>query len=270
MTAIAARVHEGIIVCSERRLRPTLDRLYNNGRRVIVSTAGADVSAVKDTVRSLTAHGVRRWIVLTHTDTVDVSQGCGWAGRVEAEIEAGPDRTVLAGRYINKTEVDRFVRLGYTTRALVEAHNLEVQMASLRALLSGTRGYLERGVTLDTSTIFTDDLLTHVLVITLPSTVKYSSLIGVLNAVGGSSVGPYNTYYSQVSHFEEALSDARLFVGALQVKDVRVLALTQKDEATMVDWKARLAKETFMKGVGLTYVAAHTTADIRRNRATDR
>src|SRR5580692_5126815 len=41
--ALLDSVHEGIIVCSDRRLRPTLDRLYNNGRRVIVSTGGANV-----------------------------------------------------------------------------------------------------------------------------------------------------------------------------------------------------------------------------------
>ena len=53
--ALSDRVHEGIIVCCDRRLRPTLDRLYNNGRRVIVSTGGANVASVSDTVRELTA-----------------------------------------------------------------------------------------------------------------------------------------------------------------------------------------------------------------------
>src|SRR5580704_9328300 len=62
--ALLDRAHEGIIVCSDRRLRPTLDRLYNNGRRVIVSTGGANVASVSDTVRDLTARGVKRWTVL--------------------------------------------------------------------------------------------------------------------------------------------------------------------------------------------------------------
>ena len=53
--ALLDRVHEGIIVCSDRRPRPTLDGLYNNGRRVIVSTGGANVASVSDTVRELTA-----------------------------------------------------------------------------------------------------------------------------------------------------------------------------------------------------------------------
>ena len=86
--ALWDRVHEGIIVCSDRRLRPTLDRLYNNGRRVIVSTGGANVASVSDTVRELTARGVRRWTVLAHTDTTDIAKGCRWVGQAAVEVQA--------------------------------------------------------------------------------------------------------------------------------------------------------------------------------------
>ena len=61
---------------------------------------------------------------------------------------------------------------------------------------------------LDTSTMFTDDVLPHVLVITGPSALKYSSMTAALNAKGGNRVGSYNTFYSQVSHFREAVVDA--------------------------------------------------------------
>ena len=56
--------------------------------------------------------------------------------------------------------------------------------------------------------MFTDDVLPHVLVITGPSALKYSSMTAALNAKGGNRVGSYNTFYSQVSHFQEAVVDA--------------------------------------------------------------
>ncbi|HTW08787.1 MAG TPA: hypothetical protein VME46_14825 [Acidimicrobiales bacterium] len=251
------RVHEGIIVCSDRRLRPALDGLYNNGRRVIVSTAGSDVQAVAETVRHLTSQGVKRWTVLTHGDSADASKGCGWAGRLEFEIRAELDKVPLPLKYIEPSQVARFIGLGHTTRAAIENHNLEVQKSALKAILAGTGGAVEHGAVLDTATMFTDDLLTPVLVITTPSTVKYSALIAPLNAHGGSSVNRYNTYYSQVGHLKEARADARLFVALFHIRDVRLVSLTDAEHQVMAQWKARLAEEPFMRGVGLTHVALH-------------
>jgi hypothetical protein len=203
-------------------------------------------------------------MVLSHTDTVDIANGCGWAGRLEVELQAGPDRAVLPERYIGAATAEQFAKRGYTTRSLIEGHNLEVQTAALRAVLEGTQAHVERGTTLDTSTMFSDDLLGHVLVITSPSVVKYSSLIGVLNAHGSSSVGPYNTYYSQVGHIAEAMADAKLFTGALHVKDVRLLALSDEDHEKMARWKATLGSETFMKGIGLTLVVPRSHSGTKR------
>jgi len=234
-----------------------VDRLYNNGRRVIVSTAGADVAAVADTVRGLTAHGVKRWMVVTHTDSTDLAKGCGWAARLEVELQADLQKATQPFRYIERAEAEHFIKLGYTTRADIEDHNLEVQTASLKTVLAGTRAYVERGATLDTSTMFTDDLLTHVLIITPPSVVKYSSLIGPLSRHGSSSVGPYNTYYSQVGLLKEAMADARLLTAAFHIKDVRLVALNDKDHEMMTRWKQRLEAEHFMRGVGLTLVKLH-------------
>jgi hypothetical protein len=203
-------------------------------------------------------------MVLSHTDTVDIAKGCGWAGRVEVELQAGPDRAALPARYIEAATVEQFIKYGYTTRTLIESHNLELQTAALRAVLENTHAHVERGTTLDTSTMLTDDLLGHVLVITSPSVVKYTSLIGALNAHGSSSVGPYNTYYSQVGYITEAIADARLFTGALHVKDVRLLALSNKDHEKMERWKAALGSEIFMRGIGLTLVIPKSQPDMRR------
>jgi hypothetical protein len=257
---LSARVHEGIIVCSDRRLRPTLDRLYNNGRRVIVSTGGANVASVSETVRGLTARGVRRWMVLSHTDTTDVAKGCRWVGQAAVEVQATLAGTKLPQRYIDPAQVDRFIKRGYTTRELIEEHNLEFQTEALRALLSGTRAHVERGASLDTSTMFTDDVLPHVLVITGPSALKYSSMMTALNANGLSPVGSYNTFYSQVSHFQEAVVDARVFTGALHVKDVRLLYLSKSDRHHMARWKSGLESERFMKGISLTEFELGTAA----------
>jgi hypothetical protein len=249
---LSARVHEGIIVCSDRRLRPTLDRLYNNGRRVIVSTGGANVASVSDTVRELAARGVKRWTVLAHTDTTDIVKGCRWVGQAALEVQAKLAGTKLPQRYVDPAQVDRFIQHGYTTRELIEEHNLEFQTQALRALLSGTGAHVERGATLDTSTMFTDDVLPHVLVITGPSALKYSSMTAALNAKGGNRVGSHNTFYSQVSHFREAVVDARVFTGPLQVKDVRLLYLSESDRHRMARWKSDLESERFMKGISLT------------------
>jgi hypothetical protein len=263
---LSPRAHEGIVVCSDRRLRPVLDALYNNGRRVIVSTAGANVRTASNTIRALTEQGVRRWMVMAHTDTTDISKGCAWAGRLEAEMQAGADRASLSARYIDKADLERFTRLGYTTRSLIEGHNLEVQTASLKALLAGTRAHVQDGVTFDTSTAFADDLLAHVLVITVPSVAKYSSFIGTLNAHGSSSVGRYNTFYLQVSNLEEAIADAKLMTGALHITDVRLLPISKKDHEMMARWKVRLQSEVFMRGTTLTFVAPGGGTGRRRGR----
>jgi hypothetical protein len=248
----SARVHEGIIVCSDRRLRPTLDRLYNNGRRVIVSTGGANVASVSETVREQTARGVNRWMVLAHTDTNDMAKGCRWVGQAAVEVEAKLAGTKLPQRYIDPAQVDRFIQHGYTTTELIEEHNLGFQTEALRALLTGTGAHVEHGATLDTSTMFTDDVLPHVLVITSPSALKYSSMTRALNAQGGNRVGSFNTFYSQVGHFQEALIDARIFTGPLQVKDVRILYLSKSDRHRMARWKSGLESERFMKGISVT------------------
>ena len=265
---LSARVHEGIIVCSDRRRRPTVDRLYNNGRRVIVSTGGANVASVGETVRGLTARGIRRWMVLSHTDTTDLAKGCRWVGQAAVEVQARLAGTKLPQRYIDPAQVDRFIKRGYTTRELIEEHNLEFQTEALRALLSGTGAHVERGASLDTSTMFTDDVLPHVLVITTPSALKYSSMMRALNANGASPVGGYNTFYSQVSHFPEAVVDARVFTGALHVKDVRLLYLSNSDRHRMARWKSGLESERFMKGISLTEFELGTAAaGTRRRRA---
>ncbi len=250
--ALSDRVHEGIIVCSDRRLRPTLDRLYNNGRRVIVSTGGANVASVTGTVRQLTARGVKRWTVLAHTDTTDIAKGCRWVGPAALELQAKLAGTKLPQRYVDPAQVDRFIQHGYTTRELIEEHNLMFQTQALRALLVGAGAHVESGATLDTSTMFTDDVLPHVLVITGPSALKYSSMTAALNAQGANRVGRYNTFYSQVSHFQEAVVDARVFTGALHVKDVRLLYLSRTDHHRMARWKSGLESERFMKGISLT------------------
>jgi hypothetical protein len=103
--------------------------------------------------------------------------------------------------------------------------------------------------------MFTDDVLPHVLVITSPSALKYSSMTRALNAHGGNRVGSYNTFYSQVSHFQEAVADARIFTGALQVKDVRLLYLSKGDRHHMARWRSGLESERFMKGISVTEVA---------------
>jgi hypothetical protein len=261
--ALSDRAHEGIIVCCDRRLRPTLDRLYNNGRRVIVSTGGANVASVSETVRGLNASGVRRWMVLAHTDTTDIAKGCRWVGQAAMEVQAKLAGTKLPQRYVDPAQVDRFIQHGYTTRELIEEHNLEFQTEALRALLVGTGAHVEDGTTLDTSTMFTDDVLPHVFVITGPSALKYSAMTRALNAKGGNRVGSYNTFYSQVSHFQEALVDARVFTGPLQVKDVRLLYLSKSDRHHMARWKSALESERFMKGVSLTEFELTTTAAIR-------
>jgi hypothetical protein len=253
--ALSDRVHEGIIVCCDRRLRPTLDRLYNNGRRVIVSTGGANVASVSETVRGLTARGVKRWMVLAHTDTTDIARGCRWVGQAATEVQAKLAGTKLPQRYVDPAQVDRFIKHGYTTRELIEEHSLEFQTQALRALLVGTGAHVDSGATLDTSTMFTDDVLPHVLVITAPSALKYSSMTGVLNAKGGNRVGSYNTFYSQVGHFQEALVDARVFTGPLQVKDVRLLYLSRSDRQHMARWKSALESERFMKGISVNEFA---------------
>jgi len=266
---LSTRVHDGIIVCSDRRLRPTLDRLYNNGRRVIVSTGGANVASVSETVRGLTARGIRRWTVLSHTDTTDLAKGCRWVGQAAVEVQAKLDGTKLPQRYIDPAQVDRFILRGYTTRELIEEHNLEFQNEALRALLGGTGAHVEHGARLDTSTMFTDDVLPHVLVITGPSALKYSSMIKALNTHGASPVGAYNAFYSQVSHFQEAVLDARVFIGALHVQDVRLLYLSSSDRHRMARWKSGLESERFMKGISLTELELATAAggDGRRARA---
>lgn len=261
------RVHEGIIVCSDRRLRPTLDGLYNNGRRVIVSTGGASVASVSETVRGLTARGVKRWMVLSHTDTTDIAKGCGWVAQAAAEVQALRAGTKLPQRYIDPAQVERFIQHGYTTRELIEEHNLEFQKGTLIALLAGTGAHVEHGATLDTSSMFTDDVLPHVLVITGPSVLKYSSLIIALNAGGGGRVGSYNTFYSQVSHFAEAVADARIFTGALHVKDVRLLYSSKSDRHHMARWKAALESERFMKGISVSESELSTPAGRRGRRA---
>jgi hypothetical protein len=258
--ALSDRVHEGIIVCSDRRLRPTLDRLYNNGRRVTVSTGGANVASVSDTVRELTARGVKRWTVLAHTDTTDIAKGCRWVGQAAAEVQAKLAGTKLPQRYVDPAQVDRFIHHGYTTRELLEEYNLEFQTEALRGLLEGTGAHVEHGTTLDTSTMFTDDVLPHVFVITAPSALKYSSMKSALNARGGSPVGSYNTFYSQVSHFQEAVVDARIFTGPLQVKDVRLLYLSRSDRHHMARWKSGLESDRFMKGVTVTEFELGTAA----------
>jgi hypothetical protein len=250
--ALSARVHEGIIVCCDRRLRPTLDRLYNNGRRVIVSTGGANVTSVSETVRELTSRGVRRWAVLAHVDTADPSKGCRWVSQAAVEVGAKLAGTKLPQRYVDPAQVDRFIEHGYTTRELIEQHNLEIQTSALTALLFGTGAHVEHSATLDTSTTFTDDVLPHVLVITAPSALKYSSMTRALNAQGGNRVGSFNTFYSQVGHFQEALIDARIFTGPLQVKDVRILYLSKSDRHRMARWKSGLESERFMKGISVT------------------
>jgi hypothetical protein len=249
--ALSDRVHEGIIVCCDRRLRPTLDRLYNNERRVIVSTGGANVASVSDTVRELTVNGVRRWTVLAHTDTTDIAKGCRWVGQAAVEVQAKLAGTKLPQRYVDPAQVDRFIQDGLTTRDLIEANNLEFQTGALRALLVGAGAHVDSGATLDTSTMFSDDVLPHVLVITGPSALKYSSMTAALNAHGVSPVGSYNTFYSQVSHFQEAVIDARVFTGPLQVKDVRLLYLSKSDRLRMARWKSGLESERFMKGISL-------------------
>ncbi len=267
--ALSGRVHEGIIVCSDRRIRPTLDRLYNNGRRVIVSTGGANVASVGETVRGLTARGVRRWMVLAHTDTTDLAKGCRWVGQAALEVQATLAGTKLAQRYIDRAQVERFIQHGYTTRELIEQHNLEFQTEALRALLVGTGAHVDHGLSLDTSTMFTDDVLAHVLVITAPSALKYSSMKTALNAYGGNLVGSYNAFYSQVDHFAEAVTDARVFTGVLGVKDVRLLYLSRSDHQRMARWKAALGSEHFMKGISLTESELATAAVPRERRRTE-
>jgi len=264
---LSTRVHEGIIVCSDGGLRPTVDRLYNNGRRVIVSTGGANVASVSETVRGLTARGVRRWMVLSHTDTTDIANGCRWTGQVAAELQATLAGTKLPQRYIDPAQVDRFIQHGFTTRDLIEEHNLEVQTGTLRALLAGTGAHIERGATLDNSTMFADDVLSHVLVITAPSALKYVSMLSALNAYGGSSVGRYNTFYSQVSSYPEAVADARVVTGALHVKDVRLLYLSKSDRHHMARWKSGLEAERFMRGISLTELELTTAAGRHGRRA---
>ena len=83
------------------------------------------------------------------------------------------------------------------------------------------------------------------LVITGPSALKYSSMTAALNAKGGNRVGSYNTFYSQVSHFREAVVDARVFTAVLHVKDVRLLYLSNGDRHRMAQWKSGLESERF-------------------------
>lgn len=196
--------------------------------------------------------------MLAHTDTTDITKGCAWAARLEVEIDAALTGAQLPVRYIGEAQVRDFAERGYTGRRLIEDHNLEVQTSALGELLAHTRAHIERGTTLDTATMHTEGNLTDVLVITVPEVAKYSSLIGALNAHGGSSVGRYNTYYLQVGHLDEVLAGAKLLISSLNIKDVRLLVVDAADKATMSHWKERLEGTVFMRGVGLTLVGPAT------------
>jgi len=91
-------------------------------------------------------------------------------------------------------------------------------------------------------------------------------MTAALNAEGGNRVGSFNTFYSQVSHFQEALVDARVFTGPLHVKDVRLLYLSKSDRHRMARWKSGLESERFMKGISLTESELTTGAVSRRGR----
>ena len=91
-------------------------------------------------------------------------------------------------------------------------------------------------------------------------------MAAALNAKGGNRVGSYNTFYSQVSHFQEALVDARVLHRSASVKDVRLLYLSKSDHHRMARWKSGLESERFMKGISLTESELSTGAVSRRGR----
>lgn len=246
------------IRCSDRRMPDT------DGKTINIRTAGASVANVSSTIADL----VRRYgvgvEVSTHTDTQDVTKGCGWLGRLVAEQEALLNGTRIDAQYISTDLIEQFTRRGLTSRAGVERGNQEVQEAALKRVLVECHGKMVPGKVIDTSIMPTNDDMGHALIVTTPNTARNADVAAVLNAHGGNPIGPYNAYYSQVYNVEEALLDVRLFVGALHIRDVRVFSMNPDEDARMRDWEDRIRSEPVMKGVNLTLVTAKDSNGNRR------
>lgn len=266
---LQGRVERLVVSCSDRRLSEHLDSTYNDGKTVFVRTAGADVLNAEATIVELVERlGIKEITLLPHTDTSDISKGCGWAGRLAVEGAEALKGKGSGERYIGAAQVERFTRAGLVSRGKIEAGNLGVQTALLRDILPRRfRDIAINGETLDTAAIPNNDELGHILVLTGPSAARYSDMAAALNKSGGARVGQYNAYYSQMNNIDGALVDARLFTGALHISDVRVLSLSPGDNELMRAWTERLRSEEFMKGLDVSLVAAGRNSNPRRLRA---
>ncbi|MEM3839427.1 MAG: hypothetical protein QXF01_02515 [Candidatus Micrarchaeaceae archaeon] len=247
-----------VVTCSDRRLSEYLDNKFNDGKTVFVRTAGADVTNISDTLTELAfkegqgfksgygRHGIKQILLFTHTDMEDFSKGCGWAGRLAVEADAKLHGSRIDAKFIGDLQISQFIDLEYKTRPQIEVGNEKVQSNALEKLFGNTGVELSTG-TIDTSKIVSDDRLEHVLVITRPSKARYSEMAERMNRHGSglAKIGRYNAYYSQVNTFNEALSDARLFIGALGIRDVRILPKDPADGELMGSWAEKLKLQNF-------------------------
>jgi hypothetical protein len=195
------------VACMDRRLNPYLD-VHQDGKTITYRTAGGNLALIISEVHELAkAHDATEIIVYTHTD-------CGFAKVVYAALSGEK-----VDDAIYKDLVVPFLKNGLKNRGLegIEKENAEMQGRTLAEMEGCRRLYHRECRLVGIETINPPQLKgERSLVVGLPTKRKFEDIANIIGVESG------NTYFLNANRIDGILTDIRIAVENLNIKDVRL------------------------------------------------
>lgn len=226
-----------VISCMDRRLNMHLDRRYNDGKTFFMRNAGANVGTLADSIRDvLRKHEISSVHIATHTD-------CGAMGVVFQALKEGKRFETS----IHESLIKQFEGMGFRDRKELESSNGKLQVEAVRLVAGSIAVHLEP---IDVKTLgIPSEHGKHTLILTKALSVPYNDMVKSINT------GIFDSYVIQ-GNVATMISDIRIAVTLLEIKDIRLEAFSSAEEKDMNAEMARLRREAFMRDATLSFVRA--------------
>ncbi|MCL4374075.1 MAG: hypothetical protein M1360_04210 [Candidatus Marsarchaeota archaeon] len=221
------------ISCMDRRLNSILDK-ENNGNTVMLRNAGANASALRDSIKDIISGNIGKIKLMAHSD-------CGAMKVVHSALKEG----VKTSDYVYQNLVKQFDGKPFGTRKELEELNEKLQMEELKAISNGIE--VESNF-VDLSKYHFEEPNALIAVFTYHSTDKYEDLCK------RAGLDTEATYFIQASSIEEVYSDIEIAVTKLSIKHIALMAKKPSEYRPVYADMQKLKMKEFMEGTTVQFI----------------
>ncbi len=221
----------------DRRLSLLMDSKYNDGKTIFIRNAGASVYTAFNSIKqAINEEKIKSIIIAVHTD-------CGAMGYVH---------DVLSGKAIPPASISSALVSHFQDEKFASREEIEKKINPMLQENAISKLAMQHNIEVHTEIIETEKIELpekegrHALIITLPSSAKYSELIK------GLGIGIFDAYFIQAFNIEDMLPDVEMAVSVLGIKDVHLVCESQEQRQSLESFKLLLKRQGFMQNASLS------------------